>query len=215
MRKTIFCILLLFLTIKTYSQNKNICSIETDANYYYYFIGDHKANNFNYGFSLLISHYIRNWKLSTGINYSTKYYDSAGSAFYSTEKHKHYLQYLNFPITANIKIFSRNKFSSSILAGFVFNHIIDYKVKFYYMNGNIATKNNLLANRQLGVSFMLGSTFSQTIENKWILNLSPFVSCSLVRDHKDQRPDYTNIPNNNLFIGLKIGVEYIFLSVKS
>jgi hypothetical protein len=53
------------------------------------------------------------------------------------------------------------------------------------MNGNIATKNNLLANRQLGVSFMLGSTFSQTIENKWILNLSPFVSCSLVRDHKD------------------------------
>ncbi|OQC44404.1 MAG: hypothetical protein BWX59_01934 [Bacteroidetes bacterium ADurb.Bin028] len=96
MRKTIFCILLLFLTIKTYSQNKNICSIETDANYYYYFIGDHKANNFNYGFSLLISHYIRNLKLSTGINYSTKYYDSAGSAFYSTEKHKHYLQYLNF-----------------------------------------------------------------------------------------------------------------------
>ena len=83
------------------------------------------------------------------------------------------------------------------------------------MNGNIATKNNLLANRQLGVSFMLGSTFSQTIENKWILNLSPFVSCSLVRDHKVQRPDYTNIPNNNLFIGLKIGVEYIFLSVKS
>ena len=55
-----------------------------------------EANNFNYGFSLLISHYIRNLKLSTGINYSTKYYDSAGSAFYSTEKHKHYLQYLNF-----------------------------------------------------------------------------------------------------------------------
>jgi hypothetical protein len=160
----------------------------------------------------LVSKYIQKLKFSTGINYSIKSYNSQGDPFYSIEKREYNLEYLNFPIIANIEIFSHRKFRSSIFTGFTFNHIIDYNIKSFYLNGEALTENNLLDNKKLGVTFMLGTTFSKSIGNKYLLNLSPFINYKLVPDHDNQRPDYKNIPDDKISIGFRIGIEYLFKS---
>jgi len=204
MRKIIFCLLLFFGALKTYSQDKDYFSTEFDANYYYYFVGNNNSNNLNYGFSLLVSKYIQKLKFSTGINYSIKSYNSQGDPFYSIEKRKYNLEYLNFPIIANIEIFSHRNFRSSILTGFTFNHIIDYNITSFYLD-----------NRKLGVTFMLGATFSKSIGNKCLLNLSPSINYKLVPDHDNQRPDYKNISDDKISIGFRIGIEYLFKTTEN
>ncbi len=215
MRKIIFCLLLFFGALKTYSQSKDYFSTELDANYYYYFVGDNNSNNLNYGFSLLVSKYIQKLKISTGISYSIKSYNSQGDPFYSIQEREYNLEYLNFPIIANIELFSHRKFRSSILTGFTFNHIVDYNIKTYYQNGETLTENNLLDNKKLGVTFMLGTTFSKSIGNKCLFNLSPFMNYNLVSDHDNQRPDYRNIPDDKISIGFRIGIEYLFKTTKN
>lgn len=210
MRKIIFYLLLFFLALKTFSQDKDYFSTEFDANYYYYFVGDNSSNNFNYGFSILISKYINKVKVSSGINYSTKSYNTQGDPFWLIEKREHNLDYLNFPIITNIEIFSHRKFSSSVLTGFTFNQIIDYKIKSFYLNGETLIEDNLLNDKKLGLTFLLGTTFSKSIGNKWLLNLSPFINYKLIPDHNDQRPDYKNIPDDRVFLGFKLGIEYLF-----
>lgn len=215
MRKLIFCLLLFFWVLKTYSQDKDYFSTEFDANYNYYFVGTNNSNNLNYGFSLLVSRYIQKLKFSTGINYSIKSYNSQGDPFYSIEKREYNLEYLNFPIIANIEINSHKKFRSSILTGFTFNHIIDYNIKSFYLSGETLTENNLLDNKKLGVTFMLGNTFSKSIGNKCLLNLSPYINYKLVTDHDNQRPDYKNIPDDKISIGFRIGIEYLFKTTEN
>jgi hypothetical protein len=210
MRKIIFYLLLFFLALKTFSQDKDYFSTEFDANYYYYFVGDNSSNNFNYGFSILISKYINKVKVSSGINYSTKSYNTQGDPFWLIEKREYNLDYLNFPIITNIEIFSHRKFSSSVLTGFTFNQIVDYKIKSFYLNGETLIEDNLLNDKKLGLTFLLGTTFSKSIGNKWLLNLSPFINYKLIPDHNDQRPDYKNIPDDRVFLGFKIGIEYLF-----
>ena len=210
MRKIIFYLLLFFLALKTFSQDKDYFSTEFDANYYYYFVGNNNSNNFNYGFSILISKYINKVKVSSGINYSTKSYNTQGDPFWLIEKREHNLDYLNFPIITNIEIFSHRKFSSSVLTGFTFNQIVDYKIKSFYLNGETLIEDNLLNDKKLGLTFLLGTTFSKSIGNKWLLNLSPFINYKLIPDHNDQRPDYKNIPDDRVFLGFKIGIEYLF-----
>ncbi|HPB20478.1 MAG TPA: hypothetical protein PLC00_06865, partial [Bacteroidales bacterium] len=68
----------------------------------------------------------------------------------------------------------------------------------------------LLNDKKLGLTFLLGTTFSKSIGNKWLLNLSPFINYKLIPDHNDQRPDYKNIPDDRVFLGFKIGIEYLF-----
>ena len=210
MKKKILFLIIAFCALKTYSQNKDYFSTEFDANYYYYFVGNNNSNNLNYGFSLLASKYIQKLKFSTGISYSIKSYNSQGDPFYSIQKREYNLEYLNFPIIANIELFSHRKFCSSILTGFTFNQIVDYNIKTYYQNGETLTENNLLDNRKLGITYMFGTTFSTFISNKCTVNLSPFINYKLVPDHDNQRPDYTNIPDDKIFIGFRIGIEYLF-----
>jgi len=210
MKKIAFCLLLFIWALKTYSQTKDYFSTEFDANYYYYFIGENNSNNFNYGFSMLISKHIQKLKLSTGINYSIKSYDSQGDPFYSIQKREYKVEYLNFPIIANIEIISQKKFFSSILTGFVFNHILDYNIKSYYLNGETLTEDNLIDNKKLGTTFVLGTAFSKSVGNKCLLNLSPFINFKLIPDHDNQRPDYKNIPDDKISFGVKIGIEYMF-----
>jgi len=215
MRKIIFCLLLLFGALKTYSQSKDYFSTEFNVNYYYYFVGNNNSNNLNYGFSLLFSKNIQKLKISTGISYSIKSYNSQSDPFYSIQKREYNLEYLNFPITANIEVFSHRKFCSSILTGFTFNHIVDYNIKTYYQNGETLKENDLLDNKKLGITFMFGTTLSKLIGNKCIMNLSPFINYNLVPDHDNQRPDYRNIPDDKISIGFRIGIEYLFKTTEN
>lgn len=210
MRKIIFCLLLFFGALETYSQSKDYFSTEFNANYYYYFVGNNNSNNLNYGFSLLLSKYIQKLKVSTGISYSIKSYNSQGDPFYSIQERKYNLEYLNFPIIANIEVFSHRRLCSSILTGFTFNHIVDYNIETYYQNGETLTEVILLDNKQLGITFMFGTTFSKLIGNICIVNLSPFINYNLVPDHDNQRPDYRNIPDDKISFGFRIGIEYLF-----
>ena len=206
MKKYFFCFLLFFWALKTHSQVGDNFSIECDANYYYYFVGNN-SNNFNYGFSLLTSKNINFLKISAGINYSTKSYYSQEDPLSLILKRVYNLEYLNFPIIVNSEIYSRRKFSSSLLIGIAFNHIIKYHILSYYKNGEILIENILLDDKSLGVTFITGTTFSWAIGNKCLLNLAPFINYRLIPDHDNQRPDYKNIPNDKIAVGCKIGVE--------
>lgn len=209
MKKNALFFVLYIIAYEIYGQKNNF-STEINVNYTYYFVGENNSNNLNYGFSLFASKYIQKLKLSTGINYAIKSYNSQSDQLYSIQKREYNLKYLNIPIIANIDIFSQNKFISCILTGIAFNQITDFNIKTYYLNGETITDINLLSNRKLGLSFMLGTTFSLLIGDKYLLNLSPVINYKLIPDHDNQRPNYKNIPNDKVSIDLKFGVEYIF-----
>lgn len=211
MSKIILSLLFFIGVFNTYSQSKDYISTEFDANYYYYFVENNSSNNFNYGFSFLVAKYISKLKIGTGISYATKSYNSQGYPYYSIRERDYNLEYLSIPVIANIEVFSHKKFSSSILTGFKFNQIVDYNIKTHYLNGETLTENNLLDNKKLGIAFMIGTTFSKLFGNKYALNLSPLINFNLISDHYNQRPDYRNIPGDKISIGLKIGIEYLFI----
>ncbi len=210
MKKIILFTILFICVFQIYGQKKNYLSIEGDANYYYYFIGENNTNNFNYGFSIIISEYINKLKVSSGINYSIKSYDSQGDQFYSIKKREYKLGYLNFPIIGNFEIISKKTFTSSILIGLVFDKIIDYNIRSYYLNGKTVTEDNLKGNQKLGVSLIFGATFSKLIGNRCKLNLSPFINYKLTPESDSQSPNYRNLAYDKLSVGFKIGIEYLF-----
>lgn len=205
-----FLYLLIFICgFKTYSQEKKYFSIEMDVNYYYYFLGENNTNNFNYGLSIIVSKYINKLKISSGLNYSIKSYDSDGDDFFLIKKREYKLDYLNFPILSNIEIINRKSFNSSILFGFIFNKILDYNIKSYYFNEK-TLNNNINENKtNLGTTLNLGLTYSKITGKKWQLNISPFINYILIPDHYNGKPQYTNFPDDRFSLGLKMGIEYL------
>jgi hypothetical protein len=209
MKKAFLGFVLYFIANTAFGQYENGLSTEFDAHYYYYFTGEN-TNNFNYGFSLLVSKYVRKLKLSTGVNYALKSYDSEGDVFYSIDKRKYKAEYLNFPIIIGYNVFSSGNFFSTIQTGFIFNKIINYTIKSFYMNGEILTEKDLLSNEGFDIKYMIGMTFSKSIHKNMILNASPFLSYKVVLNSSDERPDYTNIPDDKLSAGFSLGFEYVF-----
>jgi hypothetical protein len=214
MKRIIFCILLFFFALKTFSQDKDYFSTEFDANYYYYFVGNNSSNNFNYGFSILISKYINKVKVSSGINYSTMsyYYDVTPITTPDYLRKREYsLKYLNFPIITNIEIFSNKLLSYSILLGGSFNKIIEYNIKSYYLYNETLNENIDIKNENIGVSIICGATISGLLSSKCKLNLSPFINYKVIPSNDSQRPNYRNIPDDGLLtVGFKLGIEYLF-----
>lgn len=213
MRKIIFCLLLFFCALKTFSQDKDYFSTEFDANYYYYFVGN-SVNNFNYGFSLFISKYINKLKVSSGINYSTMSYYYDVTPITSPDylrKREYSLKYFNFPIITNIEIFSHKLLSYSILLGGSFNKIIEYNIKSYYLNNETLNENIDIKNENIGVSIICGATISSLLSSRCKLNLSPFINYKVIPSYDSQRPNYRNIPDDGLLtVGFKLGIEYLF-----
>lgn len=192
-----------------FSQDKNLISSEIDANFYNYCISKENTNKFNYGFSLLFSRYLRKLKISFGINYSTKYYNAPGNAFFEVERREYNLQYLNFPIIMNYPVITKEKHFISFLTGITFNNIIDYRIRSYYYSGDIYIADNLLNQKSLGMSLNIGLTISVTTGKNTLFNLSPIISIKIVPDHDVQKYSYKNIPDDIFSIGLKIGIEYL------
>lgn len=69
---------------------------------------------------------------------------------------------------------------------------------------------HLLFNEGFDIKYMIGMTFSKSINKNLILNTSPFLSYKIVLNSSDGRPDYTNIPDDKLSLGFNLGLEYIF-----
>ena len=125
------------LFIDLFGQQKENFSIETDVNYYYYYISHNTRNSFNFGYSLLGSYKFNKYKVSSGVNFSTQdsYYNvipDESSNF--LEKRNYNLKYINFPFLMSYMISSSLKYKTDLLGGVVFNRVIKYDIASYYSN---------------------------------------------------------------------------------
>ncbi|MCK5137516.1 MAG: hypothetical protein KAR19_17150 [Bacteroidales bacterium] len=190
-------------------QAKSYYSAEVNANYYNFLSGEILSNNFSYGLSFVVSKKIDKLKLSTGLTYTFKCIDLYGSSFYSIDKYEHQIKYISIPIHGSIGLNTKKTIYPSILTGFSFHSIYDHKILIHSINGDVQTVDGNEENRNLGVSLLIGMKITKSLFPNCLVNLSSFVDWSLIPDYKNQRPDHLNIPEDRLFLGLSIGVEYI------
>ena len=213
MKILLYSVLMFCGISKTFSQQTNYFSAEIDMNYYNYFLGNINTEDFNYGSSILISEYSQKLKLSLGINYSTKSFSYKVSPDINDGylyKREYNIAYLNFPFITTFEIFSRKSFSSSLYTGFLFHKNIDFDIISYYLYKQPFIENNIKEDK-MGLSLVLGSTFSKLFKSQYKLNISPNINYKIVSDYGYHKPEYRNLPDDHLFWGLKIGLEYLFI----
>ena len=218
MKKYIFLALLLTGSLAVQAQDKGGLSLEAGAAYYHPFFGGNTKNNFNYGFSLLVSKRFRNVKVSTGIDYATKsyYYDVKPFGINSLTKREYDMQYLDFPFLVNITVAHLSeKAELGLLTGLVLNKVVGYKIISTYAN-NPVPEDDLEIPATLGLTFRLGAAFSLPLGNRFRLNLTPFGDIKLVMNgNQDSSSDpyagsYRNLPDTRFTLGFQAGVEYLF-----
>lgn len=213
MKKTIVFILMAFCFFELYSQEENCLSAEIDGSSYHYFMNEGRHNDFNYGYSFILSKYIHNIKVSFGANYSTKntYLNIQPTSWLdSLNKIDYNISYLNFPIFVTFNVYSFNKLKITCLGGVVFNKIINYDITTHYQNKSKITEKNIQAGQNLGLSFRFGIGLTKSIFPNVNLNFSPFIDYKAMLDYREQRPDYRNLTDDRFSFGLKLGVEYLF-----
>lgn len=204
MKKLYFFLSLFLLSFETYSQEREreYFSVEVDAIYSYYFFGGEYSNNFNWGFSTLLSLNTHKLKISTGVNYSVKSFNYQNGITNTTK-----LEYLHFPIIANIEVFSKKKIALNVLTGFIFNHNFAQSSKSYFPDGQLFEEDNSINKKNLGFSIPAGVTFSQLLGKRWRLNITSFIN---VRVKFEKSSPYGPFSKERVSIGLKIGIEHLF-----
>lgn len=210
MKKLIFCLFIVTVTLNSYSQSRENFSTEIDVNYYNYLSIGQSTNNFNYGFSLLFSKHIKKLKISTGINYSTKSYFYEVTPIVADNylsKKEYNISYLNFPIIANVEVFSKKSFQYSLLMGASFNHVINYNIDSYYLYNPRIRENISVKKIGLGTTLTFGASISKLISSKFRVNFAPFLNFK-IKDNESSY--YSNIDDDNLSVGAKISFEYLF-----
>lgn len=208
MNKIFLCLFLICGAIQTNCQDKRIFSTEINTSYIYYFVGENKKNDFNYGFSILLSSSLNSFKISAGVAYSLKSYESAENLYITLDKRRYNLDYLHVPILFSYKFVSHKSYSSSIVMGIIFNHILDYDIRSYYTSGDFFDQDISSEDQKLGASFNLGFQISKIMCNKISINLSPFIYYVGFPDHYDQGNDYRNFPNDRISLRINVGIEY-------
>ncbi|HFB61969.1 MAG TPA: hypothetical protein ENJ69_03195 [Bacteroidetes bacterium] len=218
MKKYIFLALLLTGSLAVQAQEKGGMSLEAGAAYYHPFFGGNTKNNFNYGFSLLVSKRFRNVKVSAGIDYATKkyYYEVNPTGFNPLTKREYDMQYLNFPFLVNITVARLSeKAELGLLTGLVLNKVAGYKIISTYANHPVS-EDDLEIPASMGLTFRLGAAFSLPLGNRFRLNLTPFGDIKLVMNgNQDSSGDpyagsYRNLPDNRFTLGIQAGMEYLF-----
>jgi len=225
MRK-LFLILLLLCSSSAFSQKVNPWSLEVGASSYCYVFADNRNNNsnkFNYEFYILPSKSFSWIKLTTGIMYSTKRINRNGTVDYD-------IQYIKLPISASVG-YSFKRVKLSFTGGFIFDHILNYRVKLNYNYDGKNYKDYKFDD--VNVAVRGGITISTEISKNLNLTLQPFVDYKLVPDGidllyhyrfgttSDYDYYYSEIPNGLkwpsgyyagglLSYGLSIGLEYTF-----
>ena len=239
MRK-LFLILLLLCSSSAFSQKVNPWSLAIGASSYGYVFDswiDDYANKFNYEFYILPSKNFSCLKLTTGIMYSTKNikgYEFFGindnSVFHDLYKVDYEIDYIKVPILATVGYsFKRVRFS--IFGGFILDHILNYRVKVNYLNGESSYKDYKFNDYNMSVRG--GITISTEIFKNINLTLQPFIDYKIDPDdifdntgkwgsrdiyeyYYDQIPngvvpdDLYNDYGGILSYGLSIGLEYTF-----
>ncbi len=214
MKKIIIFLIFTIYASNIFGQKENNFSIEGDVNYYYHNISKNTKNNFNYGFSILLSKYINRLKVGFGTNFATKNYfyeisPNISNSFANKREYK--LKYLNFPFLLDINVLnSKNRIHINVLSGLILNKVIDYDIATYYTNKQPLYENKTDIEMKLGLSLRLGTNISFKINNNIRLNVGTFADYKLILNSISQRPDYSNLPDNRFSVGLKTGIEYLF-----
>lgn len=213
MKKVLIIILsMIAFSNKSTSQNLEKLSVEFDADYCYYF---KIPNDINYGFALLFSDYISDgFRLNVGVEYrkSNLYRDTYYNHGY--ERNYFHVGYIDYLINGNIRIFSKNKFYTSLFVGISINTIVDYSGKVYYQYSveNIMEMLHEEGNC-IGISLMLGELFSYKIRNRLFLHLTPFVNYRIKTDNRiKEMLDHNgrDFLRSKWYVGMRIGIEYLF-----
>ncbi len=223
MKKVLIILMVLYANI-AFSQKANPWSLELGASTYNYIFADNRDNNSNkcnYEFYILPSKSFSWIKLTTGIMYSTKRINRDETVDYD-------IKYIKLPILASVG-YSFKRVKLSFTGGFIFDHILNYRVKLNYNYDGINYKDYKFDDVNLAIRG--GITISTKISNNFNLNIQPFIDYKINPDNiyyysgrGDPISDYdyyhTIIPNGVdetgsykgglLSYGLNIGLEYVF-----
>ena len=214
MKKPIFLFILFICAFSVQGQSKNGMSVEIDANYFHYLMGENTENNFNYGFSFLVSRIQAGVIISTGIEYATKDYhfqypEPTGAS--RLIKRNFRMQYANIPFFVEVLVIKANKSNLSVLSGLVLKKLLSYDIVSSYAD-QPQSEESIKIPKAPGLSARIGLQLSAQIGKKTNINFSPFTEISLVPvSNGDEGPNYNNgIPNELLTFGMKVGIEYSF-----
>lgn len=196
----------------SYGQEENKFSIGLDANYLHHYLDRDTKNNFNYGFSFLMSEKIAKIKISFGLNFSTLNYNyivkpSDNAALY-LRKEEYKVQYLNFPLLVFFNINSIRLTNINPFVGIIGNKVINYDVVSYYLNTPPVYKNDIDIIQNIGFTFRAGANVSKTINKHFTLNTALFSDCKFVKNGVSSSHGSENIPDPGISIGFKIGFDY-------
>ncbi len=210
--KIIILTVIIVITIDSFCQRPEKLSAEVDMNFFHYLISQNRKNYFNYGYSILFSYSNDNFKVSSGINYSTKnsYYYGDPSSFDQLIRRDYRLSYLNIPLLITYGHEPSRKFNVQFVGGIIFNNILDYDIVSYHTYGGPVYENDVDADQKTGISLRMGMNVSHAFNQRLILNLSPFIDFKFVLDHYDNyRPNYKNLTDDRFLLGVKLGIEYV------
>jgi len=212
MKKCILGILMIVYSLASYGQEENKFSIGMDANYLYHHLDKDMNNNFNYGFSLLMSENIARIKVSFGLNYSTfnTYYTAKptnNSASY-LEKEEYEVQYLNFPLLVYFRNNSEKLSNVNPYIGIIVSKAINYDMVSYYLNTPPVYNNDIYMHQTLGFTFRIGVNVSKPICQHIVLNTAIFSDFKLVTNSVSRSHGFGELPDSGITFGLKIGVDY-------
>ncbi|MDD3995720.1 MAG: hypothetical protein PHG98_04370 [Bacteroidales bacterium] len=222
--KKVLIILMVFYANIAFSQKANPWSLEIGASTYnYIFVDNNNSNKFNYEFYILPSKSFSWIKLTTGIMYSTKRINRDETVDYD-------IKYIKLPILASVG-YSFKRVKLSFTGGFIFDHILNYRVKLNYNYDGKNYKDYKFDD--VNVAVRGGITISTKISKNINMTIQPFIDYKIVHDDIDLLYNYrfgstsdydyyySQIPNGLkwpvgyyagglLSYGLSIGLEYVF-----
>ncbi len=212
MKKIIIIILISIHSAIIYGQNINKFSIGMDANYLYHYLDRDTRNNFNYGFSLLMSEKIAKIKVSFGLNFSTlNYYykvkPNDNSALFLI-KNEYKVQYLNFPLLIFFNNNQERQKNLNPFVGVIANKAINYDRISYSLNTKPEYSKNINIHQHLGFTFRFGANVSHPISHNILLNAALFTDFKFVSNSVYSSNDFEKLPDSGITIGFNIGFAY-------
>lgn len=190
------------------SQEGNRYTIGLDANYFFTIRpkGIGMKDNFNYGFSLLMTERIDKLRIGFGINFSTFNYTRDQNYAY---KVVHKVKYLNFPLLIFFNNNSIKLVKISPYAGIIVNKVIRYDQVIYNPDTVTSYKNVEQIPINLGFICRAGVYVSKPIGKHFMLNAAPFADLKFVANGY-YSSGYDELPDSFLTFGFRLGFDYLF-----
>ena len=210
MKKFTITIILFCCLFELYGQEKNRSSVEIQGNTSFFFL---RNNNFNHGYSLILSRYINKIKVSAGVNYATKntYTKHVPSYWLDSVYQLNYnIKYLHFPLLVTFNVYTFNSLKLNTTAGIVFNRILDYDIVEKRNNKPDEIEKDIYEGQNLGFSFRLGVGLTKSILQNFNVSLSTFADYKYRLDFSYMPNSYQNLSEDRVSCGASIGVEYKF-----